>query len=131
VGAYEEVRNDVIREHKDALARVQAAPSQEGLSGAVSIPAVTVSGSQPAWLGSVWRQVLTVAALVGAAAGLVMTWIVGSTSAVAAGFGGTFAIVSMLVAYFTVAGFSAASFSIGTGTDTPAAEGNGSSGGTA
>jgi len=118
MGAYEDVRDDVTKQYDEVLQRTGGGPYTEGL-GSLSVPSITVSGSQPAWLGDAWRQALTVAALIGSLLGMgLMVWALGDDGGAAstvAGFGGGFAITAFVVAYFTVAGFGKAEFSIGSG----------------
>lgn len=120
MGAYEDVRSDVLQTYArlqgQAPADVteEALPRAESLTEGMATPAVTVSGSQPAWLGAGWRQALFCAALTGAGAGLVLTALLGADT-VSAGFTGGFAIVALVIAYLTVAGFGRASFSVGSG----------------
>lgn len=110
--AYEEIRDDVIAQHQ-ALTQTAGSSYQE--RDALSVPNVSVSGKQPAWLVTGWRQILVVAALLGAVAGLALLASLSDDSAAGASFGRVFAVISLIVAYFTVAGFGEAPFSIGSG----------------
>lgn len=115
--AYENVRNDVASQYNAALENAKTSRYQEGLGGPLSVPTIKVSGSQPAWLCSGWRKALAVIALVALIAGLVIMTTMSSESLVTAGFSGAFAIVALIVAYLTVAGFGTVTFSIGSGAD--------------
>jgi hypothetical protein len=113
--AYEQVRDDVTSVYADAVEQQQRDSMQEGLTGAGVLPSVSVSGSKPAWLGERARKVLAGAAGIGSAVGLALMATLADESGGAASTAGGFAIVSMLVAYLTVAGFGTVAFSIGSG----------------
>lgn len=115
--AYEQVREDVTKVYADVVERQQRDSMQEGVPGTGLLPSVSVSGSKPAWLGERARTILAGAAGVGAAVGLILMATLADESAGAASTAGGFAIVSMLVAYLTVAGFGTVAFSIGSGSE--------------
>ena len=120
--AYDQVRNDVTGVYRDVLEKHQSDSMQEGVGGAGLVPAVSVSGSKPAWLGESARRLLAVGTGVGALAGLaLMAWLADESSG-AASTAGAFAITSLLVTYLTVAGFGTVAFSIGSGSDAGVAE---------
>ncbi|MFC7496298.1 MULTISPECIES: hypothetical protein [unclassified Nocardioides] len=129
MGAYEDIRDDVTARYTGIVSEQQARQMQEGLGSVVPIPAVTVSGSKPAWLGAGARIAFAWFAVVGAVVGLVLTAALADTSAGAAATTGGFAMVALVIAYLTVAGFGKVEFSVGSGGegsaagDTPSTDG--------
>lgn len=114
MGAYEELAS-TVRQQYDGVLRQQQATAGEELPGATdAIPAIRISGSKPTWLADGWRKGLALASLIGTAVGLLLLATPGwNADNVSVGFAGAFAIVSLVIAYFTVAGFGTAEFSIG------------------
>lgn len=117
MGAYEQIRDDVLGQYQAVVTQHQSMSAQEGPWAATAIPPVSVSGSKPAWLGERARQYLASGAGVGAVVGLVLMASLAEESSGAASTAGGFAIVALLVAYLTVAGFGTVEFSIGSGGD--------------
>ena len=121
MGAYEDLRNDVTAQYASILSQQEARRTEEGLGSVVPIPAVTVSGSKPAWLGDGTRTAFAGFAVCGAVVGLVLTATLADTSAGAASTSGGFAVVALVLAYLTVAGFGKVEFNVGSGAESSAA----------
>lgn len=118
MGAYDDIRDDVTAQYARVVAQHEVRRTEEGLASVVPVPAVTVSGSRPAWLGDGARIAFAWFAVCGAVVGLVLTAVLADTSAGAAATGGGFAMVALVLAYLTVAGFGKVEFSVGSGAGT-------------
>lgn len=124
MGAYEELRDDVTTHYQAVVTDHQRMSTQEGPWGAAVVPPVSVSGSKPAWLGEHARQGMAAGAGAGAVVGLVLMTALADDSSAAASMAGGFAIVALVVAYLTIAGFGTVEFSIGSGGDSAREQGD-------